>query len=116
MPTARTFSLEPLSTMTAPRSRLSALRGELSTLSCRFGALRDEAACNTLQRTLQWAAYRKEGTPMGNRRSVTLVASFLFATLLVSSVPALADPFQGLINTISSSARNWAAALILIGA
>ena len=53
---------------------------------------------------------------MGNRRSVTLVASFLFATLLVSSVPALADPFQGLINTISSSARNWAAALILIGA
>lgn len=53
---------------------------------------------------------------MGNRRSVTLVASFLFATLLVSSVPALADPFQGLINTINSSARNWAAALILIGA
>ena len=53
---------------------------------------------------------------MGNRRSVTLVASFLFATLLVSSVPALADPFQGLINTLNSSARNWAAALILIGA
>ena len=53
---------------------------------------------------------------MGNRRSVALVASFLFATLLVSSVPALADPFQGLINTLNSSARNWAAALILIGA
>lgn len=53
---------------------------------------------------------------MGNRRSVTLVASFLFATLLVSAVPALADPFQGLINTLNSSARNWAAALILIGA
>ena len=53
---------------------------------------------------------------MGNRRSVTLVASFLFATLLVSAVPAMADPFQGLINTLNSSARNWAAALILIGA
>ena len=53
---------------------------------------------------------------MGNRRSVTLVASFLFATMLLSSVPALADPFQGLINTLNSSARNWAAALILIGA
>ena len=53
---------------------------------------------------------------MGNRRSLALVASFVFATLLVSSVPALADPFQGLINTINSSARNWAAALILIGA
>ena len=53
---------------------------------------------------------------MGNRRSLALVASFVFATFLVSSVPALADPFQGLINTINSSARNWAAALILIGA
>ena len=53
---------------------------------------------------------------MGNRRSLALVASFVFAILLVSSVPALADPFQGLINTINSSARNWAAALILIGA
>lgn len=56
---------------------------------------------------------------MGNRRSLTLVASFVFAALLVSSVPALAqssDPFQGLISTLNSSARNWAAALILIGA
>jgi hypothetical protein len=54
---------------------------------------------------------------MGNRRSLTLVATFLFATLLISSAPALAsDPFQGLINTLNSSARNWAAALILIGA
>lgn len=53
---------------------------------------------------------------MGNRRRVTLIASLLLATLLVSSVPAAADPFQGLINTLNSSARNWAAALILVGA
>lgn len=56
---------------------------------------------------------------MGNRRSLPVVATLVFATLLLPSVPALAqssDPFQGLINTLNSSARNWAAALILIGA
>jgi hypothetical protein len=42
---------------------------------------------------------------------VALVALFLPA------VPAFAqDPFAGLTNTLNSSARNWAAALMLVGA
>ena len=41
----------------------------------------------------------------------------VLAVLLLTSVPALAqDPFAGLTRTLNSSARTWAAALMLIGA
>ena len=56
---------------------------------------------------------------MGNRRNLTVVAVLVFAALLLPSIPALAqsaDPFQGLTSTLNSSARNWAAALMLVGA
>jgi len=54
---------------------------------------------------------------MGNRRTLALALGLLLAALLLSSVPAFAqDPFAGLTNTLNSSARTWAAALMLIGA
>jgi uncharacterized membrane protein len=54
---------------------------------------------------------------MGKRRTLTLVLGLLLGAVLLSSAPALAqDPFAGLTNTLNSSARTWAAALMLIGA
>jgi hypothetical protein len=41
----------------------------------------------------------------------------LLAVALASSTPAFAqDPFAGLTNMLNSSARTWAAALMLVGA
>ena len=54
---------------------------------------------------------------MGNRRTLALAVGLLLAALLVTSAPAFAqDPFAGLTNTLNSSARTWAAALMLVGA
>jgi hypothetical protein len=54
---------------------------------------------------------------MGNKRMVVIAAAFLVGVLVLSSVPAFAqDPFAGLTNTLNSSARTWAAALMLVGA
>src|SRR6266436_3271280 len=54
---------------------------------------------------------------MGKRRMFTVLVGVLLGTLLLSGVPAFAqDPFAGLTNTLNSSARTWAAALMLIGA
>ncbi len=54
---------------------------------------------------------------MGNRRTLALAAGLLLAALLLSTAPAFAqDPFAGLTNTLNSSARTWAAALMLVGA
>ena len=51
------------------------------------------------------------------RRILTVLVGVLLGALLVSSAPAYAqDPFAGLTNTLNSSARTWAAALMLIGA
>jgi hypothetical protein len=53
---------------------------------------------------------------MTQRRLCVLIGGMLIAFLAVS-VPAFAqDPFSGLTNTLNSSARNWAAALMLVGA
>jgi hypothetical protein len=54
---------------------------------------------------------------METRRTVAVIVGFLVGALLFWSVPAFAqDPFAGLTNTLNSSARTWAAALMLIGA
>ena len=56
---------------------------------------------------------------MDYRRTLGLAAAVLLFTLLLPAAPALAqssDPFQGLTSTLNSSARNWAAALMLVGA
>jgi hypothetical protein len=54
---------------------------------------------------------------MTKRRLFVLIGGMLIAFLVVC-VPAFAqqDPFSGLTNTLNSSARNWAAALMLVGA
>ncbi len=53
---------------------------------------------------------------MQNRRTLVIAAGLLIA-LLVPGVTAFAqDPFAGLTNTLNTSARNWAAALMLVGA
>jgi hypothetical protein len=53
---------------------------------------------------------------MGNRRTL-IVLGLVMAILLVPSASVLAqDPFAGLTSTLNSSARNWAAALMLVGA
>jgi hypothetical protein len=53
---------------------------------------------------------------MQNRRTLVIAACFV-AALLFPSVAAFAqDPFAGLTNTLNTSARNWAAALMLVGA
>jgi hypothetical protein len=51
-------------------------------------------------------------------RMPTLIACAAAAVLLVPAVQVLGaeDPFAGLTSTLNSSARNWAAALMLIGA
>jgi hypothetical protein len=54
---------------------------------------------------------------METRRTVGLIVGLLAGVLLLWSAPAFAqDPFAGLTNTLNSSARTWAAALMLIGA
>ena len=54
---------------------------------------------------------------MGKRRTLTLVVGLLLGAVLLSSASAFAqDPFAGLTNTLNSSARTWAAALMLVGA
>ncbi len=55
---------------------------------------------------------------MSKRPTVAPVLALLLGMLLVTSVPAFAqqDPFAGLTNTLNSSARTWAAALMLVGA
>src|SRR5258708_40048540 len=54
---------------------------------------------------------------MGKRRILAVLVGALLGALLLSSVPALAqDPFAGLTSTLNSSARTWAAALMLVGA
>jgi drug/metabolite transporter (DMT)-like permease len=54
---------------------------------------------------------------MGKRRTLTLVVGVLLGAVLLSSARAFAqDPFAGLTNTLNSSARTWAAALMLVGA
>ncbi len=53
---------------------------------------------------------------MQNRRTL-VIAGCLVIALLFPSVAAFAqDPFAGLTNTLNTSARNWAAALMLGGA
>src|SRR5262245_13786713 len=55
---------------------------------------------------------------MRMRRTICLTATAAVAVLLCGSAPALAqmDPFQGITSSLNSNARNWAAALMLIGA
>ena len=54
---------------------------------------------------------------MGKHRRLTLIVGLLLAAFLLAGAPALAqDPFAGLTNTLNSSARTWAAALMLVGA
>ena len=51
------------------------------------------------------------------RKPIILAASVLLVLVCFGAVPAFAqDPFAGLTNTLNSSARNWAAALMLVGA
>jgi hypothetical protein len=70
---------------------------------------------DAMGRRLQ-AAFHERKELMGNRRTRTLV--LLLAVVLLSSAPAFAqqDPFAGLTNMLNSSARTWAAALMLVGA
>ena len=54
---------------------------------------------------------------MANHKSdVVLLVSLLGALLLPAAAAFAQDPFAGLTNTLNSSARNWAAALMLVGA
>jgi hypothetical protein len=53
---------------------------------------------------------------MGNR-AIFVVTILVLGALLVPAAPVFAqDPFAGLTSTLNSSARNWAAALMLVGA
>ena len=54
---------------------------------------------------------------MGTPRTRFLAIGLLLGAVLLSSAPAFAqDPFAGLTNMLNSSARTWAAALMLVGA
>ena len=55
---------------------------------------------------------------MSHRRNLMLTAALFMVLFVSSTVPVFAqgDPFQGLTSTLNSSARNWAAALMLVGA
>lgn len=53
---------------------------------------------------------------MQNRRTLVIAACFVIALLFPSAAVFAQDPFAGLTNTLNTSARNWAAALMLIGA
>jgi len=47
-----------------------------------------------------------------------VTAAAVAGMVLIGTTPVLAqmDPFQGITSTLNSNARNWAAALMLIGA
>src|SRR4029079_17289228 len=65
---------------------------------------------------LQRRCAERKRTTMGKRGAFILIVLVLGA-LIVPSVPVFAqDPFAGLTSTLNSSARNWAAALMLVGA
>ncbi len=53
---------------------------------------------------------------MENRRTLVIAACVAIALLFPSVAAFAQDPFAGLTNTLNSSARNWAAALMLVGA
>ncbi len=53
---------------------------------------------------------------MQNRRTLVIAACLLVALFFPSVAAYAQDPFAGLTNTLNSSARNWAAALMLVGA
>ena len=53
---------------------------------------------------------------MGKRGAFILVVLVLGTLLLPSAAVFAQDPFAGLTSTLNSSARNWAAALMLVGA
>ncbi len=53
---------------------------------------------------------------MENRRTLAVVAACLLAAIFLPSAAFAQDPFAGLTNTLNQSARNWAAALMLVGA
>jgi hypothetical protein len=53
---------------------------------------------------------------MGKRGAFILVVLVLGVLLLPSAAVFAQDPFAGLTSTLNSSARNWAAALMLVGA
>ncbi len=54
---------------------------------------------------------------MGKHRELAVTAGLMLGVLSVFCAPAFAqDPFAGLTSTLNSSARNWAAALMLVGA
>ena len=51
------------------------------------------------------------------KRLLMVLAGIMLGVLALSGTPALAqDPFAGLTSTLNSSARTWAAALMLVGA
>lgn len=53
---------------------------------------------------------------MGNR-AIFIVVVLVLGALVLPAAPVFAqDPFAGLTSTLNSSARNWAAALMLVGA
>ncbi len=53
---------------------------------------------------------------MENRRTLVIAACLAIALLFPSVAAFAQDPFAGLTNTLNTSARNWAAALMLVGA
>ncbi len=53
---------------------------------------------------------------MENGRTLVIAACVAIALLFPSVAAFAQDPFAGLTNTLNSSARNWAAALMLVGA
>ncbi len=53
---------------------------------------------------------------MQNRKMLVIAAGFVVALLFPSVAAFAQDPFAGLTNTLNTSARNWAAALMLVGA
>ncbi len=53
---------------------------------------------------------------MENSKTRVVFVVALSAALLFPSLVMAQDPFAGLTSTLNSSARNWAAALMLVGA
>jgi hypothetical protein len=53
---------------------------------------------------------------MGNRAIFIVIVLVLGALLVPAAAVFAKDPFAGLTSTLNSSARNWAAALMRVGA
>jgi hypothetical protein len=53
---------------------------------------------------------------MGKRETFILVMLVVGVLLVPAAAVFAQDPFAGLTSTLNSSARNWAAALMLVGA